>query len=282
MHTCKNEECFEEIPDHRKYCSFKCRNIYVNRHIRDYTKNVKTANELSDHKKNAYELDPSKCVYCGEIIPYNKRINKFCNHSCSAAYINTKRDRKKYEISEDGLKTIRNANQNKHLILVEAYQKNPKYCQICGSVLEYEKRTRKTCSDKCLKNLITFNSKSNPNCGGETNRKKFKYKGICMDSSWEVTLAHWMDENNIEWKRDKNIWFEWIDEFNQKHRYHPDFYLPIIDLYVDPKNNYLIKQDKFKLEYVKRYHNLNLIFGEVENIIIEIKKLLNLKKEAVL
>ncbi len=31
----------------------------------------------------------AKCLFCGESIPYEKRQNKFCNHSHAAAYINS-------------------------------------------------------------------------------------------------------------------------------------------------------------------------------------------------
>ena len=31
-----------------------------------------------------YCKNPNYCAYCNKIIPYKKRRNKFCNHSCSA------------------------------------------------------------------------------------------------------------------------------------------------------------------------------------------------------
>lgn len=34
------------------------------------------------YKKKYYD-DPKKCLYCGEIIPYEKKFNKFCNLRCS-------------------------------------------------------------------------------------------------------------------------------------------------------------------------------------------------------
>ena len=35
-----------------------------------------------------YNLDPLFCKCCNKVIPYEKRINKFCNSSCSASYNN--------------------------------------------------------------------------------------------------------------------------------------------------------------------------------------------------
>lgn len=38
--------------------------------------------------KITYEQNPKRCKVCGNIIPYEKRQNDFCNHSCSASYNN--------------------------------------------------------------------------------------------------------------------------------------------------------------------------------------------------
>lgn len=38
--------------------------------------------------KTIYEQNPKICKACGTIIPYEKRRNDFCNHSCSASYNN--------------------------------------------------------------------------------------------------------------------------------------------------------------------------------------------------
>ena len=46
---------------------------------------------------------PSGCLYCGEPIPYEKRGNKFCNHSCSASFSNqgTQRHKVKPGVNPD-------------------------------------------------------------------------------------------------------------------------------------------------------------------------------------
>lgn len=38
--------------------------------------------------RKSYEENPKYCKYCGKIIPYEKRRNDFCDHSCSASYNN--------------------------------------------------------------------------------------------------------------------------------------------------------------------------------------------------
>ncbi len=38
--------------------------------------------------RSTYEQNPKRCKACGDVIPYEKRQNDFCNHSCSASYNN--------------------------------------------------------------------------------------------------------------------------------------------------------------------------------------------------
>lgn len=124
------------------------------------------------------------------------------------------------------------------------------------------------CSKECYKQLCSLNARINPNCGGETNFKRYYYKDIMFDSSWEVDIAKLMDKLNIKWIRTKKLILYWFDINQIKRRYHPDFYLPEYDLYLDPKNNYKQKLDKEKLLKVKENNlNINLIVGIKEEII---------------
>lgn len=90
MKKCKNIECGNLIDDKRVYCSLTCRNVFVNKNMRDYSIVSKTMIEKS---LNEYEKNPKYCMneMCGKKIPYNKRNNVFCNSSCSAKETNNKR-----------------------------------------------------------------------------------------------------------------------------------------------------------------------------------------------
>ncbi len=85
------------------------------------------------------------------------------------------------------------------------------------------------------------------------NRGK-KYKDIWFDSAWEVRVAVSLDENNIRWERPK-IGFLW----NEKNKYYPDFYLPDFDVYLDPKNEYLVKKDAFKISEASHLNNIRVL-----------------------
>ena len=51
----------------------------------DYNK-IKEENYKSP--EDLYYENPKYCKHCGELIPYEKRENDFCNHSCSASFNN--------------------------------------------------------------------------------------------------------------------------------------------------------------------------------------------------
>jgi hypothetical protein len=93
-----------------------------------------------------------------------------------------------------------------------------------------------------------------------------------MDSSWEVVLAEFLDVNSIIWIRDKKIHFKWIDPSGRSRRYHPDFYLPEYDIYLDTKNKYLIEKDRYKIDYVENHSNITILMGSVEYIQNELKE----------
>jgi hypothetical protein len=92
--------------------------------------------------------------------------------------------------------------------------------------------------------------------GGTNRRKTFLYKNVILESSYELKVAKELDNNGILWERPKR--FHWIDNFGIKHHYTPDFYLLDYDLYLDPKNDYLIKKDKDKIERVQNQNNIKI------------------------
>jgi hypothetical protein len=85
-----------------------------------------------------------------------------------------------------------------------------------------------------------------------------EYKGILLDSSWELELAKRLDELKIKWIRPEPI--PWIDGEGIVHNYFPDFYLEDYDLYLDPKNPQAVKVQKKKLDVLlNQYDNIVII-----------------------
>ena len=65
-------------------------NTYNRNKLKEFIElnNVDTSHIKTKLTKDTYEQNPKHCKYCGEVIPYEKRENDFCNHSCAASYNN--------------------------------------------------------------------------------------------------------------------------------------------------------------------------------------------------
>ena len=79
---------------------------------------IKSAKSQQKQKKKRidnYNLDPSLCEYCNKPLLYEKRKNKFCNHSCAASFNN--------------IGTVRHGKlRKKECINCKKITKNEKYC----------------------------------------------------------------------------------------------------------------------------------------------------------
>lgn len=100
--------------------------------------------------------------------------------------------------------------------------------------------------------------------GGHESKQHLIYKGVCLHSSYETTLAIDLDKNNIKWFRPNPM--GWIDDEGKNHRYYADFYLPDYDIYLDPKNDFLIEHvnpvfgitDREKINKVAEQNNVRI------------------------
>lgn len=102
------------------------------------------------------------------------------------------------------------------------------------------------------KRKISETMKKNPNAGGlrqgSGRGKKCWYESkiagkVFLDSTWELAYAKWLDENNINWKRN---WIKFPYEREGKTRYYiPDFYLIDSDEYIEVKG-FERTEDKLK------------------------------------
>lgn len=108
--------------------------------------------------------------------------------------------------------------------------------------------------------------------GGWHTSKSIEYNGTNLDSTYEFEVAKTLDENQVKWERP--TYFIWEDTKGIKHRYYPDFYLPEYNVYLDPKNDYLInnKTKKFgitdveKIEIVQQQNRIHIIILDKNNL----------------
>lgn len=235
-------------PECQFYCSKRC-----------------SENGLSIQKRQYKEITLN-CLICGTefLTSTKKHAAKTCSISCATRLGIKNTPQEHLDAKKEKLR-ISARNQ----IRIKREKGIPEChilkCKICNNDFESKIKTRKTCSKECFSALCSSNAKAHPNCGGETNYKRYQYKDITMDSSWEVELAKWMDENNIKWIRSRKICLFWKDETGGLRRYYPDFYLPDYNVYLDPKNKYLQEKDKFKLDNI-RSQNIIVFSGYLDNI----------------
>lgn len=222
------------------------------------------------------------CEFCGK--EFTTSINKKRKTKCCSSTCAKKLARKtSIEKHPDIINSVSQKTKNNWKNGVYDFKKTrlnnlsmkDSLCVICNKSFRHlPYRVKKTCSKDCFKKYCSLLSQQNVNCGGQTNYKKFIYKNISMDSKWEVEIAEFLDSSGIEWVRNRKILFYWTDANGFRRRYYPDFYIPKYNVYLDPKNKFLLIKDEFKLKQVIKENNINLIYGLKDTIIDNLKVLM--------
>lgn len=103
----------------------------------------------------------------------------------------------------------------------------------------------------------TINNKIITNDWHNNNLIKIWYKNNCFDSSWEIKFVQYLDEHSIIWERPKQS-FEYLWN-NSIHKYYPDIYLPIYNLYIEIKG---IPNERDYAKWSQFQNNLDIYDGE--------------------
>lgn len=199
-----------------------------------------------------------KCLWCQKIFlsTTHKKSKVCCSKKCASKYAQSRVDS---EIHKKSVQRMKHYPMEKEFV-----------CVVCGNKFFRKVNNgvviRKTCSKKCYSILDSKWTRENPNCGGKLGYRRFKYRGFTMDSRWEVDLAKWMDEKYILWERNRKYMFLWVDENGNDRKYFPDFYLPSLNVYLDPKNNFYLQRDLPKLKYVIQKYGITLLYGNLDII----------------
>lgn len=217
---CKNVECEKETNDKNLYCSLTCRNVFVNKYLRNYDKYSNTCKQKKDEKEIEYFKNPKICPSCNKIIAYDVRYNTYCNSSCQASITNAKRE---YTWSDSIKKSI-------HKYLIENGIKKE------GQIGVYEK--------ECLNCKTTFLHKRNemkycsPNCTKEYRRRHMdeyqKYKQDCLFKFNLADYPNYFDFSLIE----KYGWYSPTNKKNNLEGVSRDHMLSVregFELGIDPK-----------------------------------------------
>jgi len=199
------------------------------------------------HSTNVNKPRPTelKCEFC------NKIYDAFRNYSAHTVKCAKNKDRKNYINGMTGLTGDLYPRKdyipwNKGMPLDEIklhYDGNFRQ-----GIKEHTAETKNLLSIKACERLQK-NSKYS---------KNIEYKpGVVLESSFEVRTAVILDELGIKWikVRQGYIW----NDAGKTRRYIPDFYLPKYDLFLDPKNDYLIKKDKVKIDSAMELNNIKVV-----------------------
>lgn len=283
----------------------QCGNLFtkLSKHIK-YNQKLKQKNFcsktcLTASRKNGAEVI---CLNCGiSFYKLKNQIEKrelhFCSSSCSAIYHNNLRKENDYYTSEKFLesiiktsKTLKEKYSSGELIpnkratkRLKIYNKTKRkkhsdvtlICKICKKeyTIPFCKRTNKTCGNLDCKIEASVGCRTYPNGKRKLSWyfNKYQNKKVLLESSWEVELAEFLDNNTIEWIRPKFI--KWQDSQGTTRRYFPDFYLPKQNLYLDPKNPYAMSMGNTKEKMIAIANKVNIWYGQLEELKNKIKSL---------
>lgn len=108
--------------------------------------------------------------------------------------------------------------------------------------------------------------------GGVRPSRRVQYNGITLGSTYELDVAKSLDENGIDWTTCKK--FHYVDPFGKSRTYTPDFYLPEYDIYLDPKNDFLIEninpslgfKDSEKIKRVMEQNDVKILILDKDHL----------------
>ncbi len=119
----------------------------------------------------------------------------------------------------------------------------------------WDDASRKIMSDHAIRRAI----------GGKFINGRYEYNGESFASSYEIHVVKSLDANMIKWNKCKKT-FHYVGPDGKTRTYLPDLYLPDFDIYLDPKNDFLINNpnpslgfnDCEKIKIVEKTHNIKV------------------------
>lgn len=100
---------------------------------------------IRDDNAAEYNKNPRRCEYCDSILPYRKRMNRFCNSSCSASHNNVGRIRNPTGLNGKMGKRVKRAKRTN-----DRKSQRRKRCLFCDTILSGAQK--KYCSLECHRN----------------------------------------------------------------------------------------------------------------------------------
>jgi hypothetical protein len=204
---------------------------------------------------------------CKIIKPFN---SIFCSRSCSTINHNLSRPKRSNDSRLKTSHTLKSKYASGELIpnLPPNSKKISEYpftrlyglynCHHCSISFWQVRYNQKCCSIECRDNIRSQNKCRKTHI---TFFSKYDNKLIDLQSTWELSIAEWLDSVNIIWSRPSKRIKWYYPETNQYKTYLPDFYLVDYNQYLDVKNPIKMMQDHAKLEHIKSI--IPLMVGDI-------------------
>ena len=167
-------------------------------------------------------------------------------------------------------------------------------CKYCGKQFFRRKAIRIFCSCTCsgkylgehvLKGkIVTIATReklskiaTERNCGFIKTKfykvfSPYQNKFVSLQGTYELKYAEYLNENNINWVRSKEMNIQYMKDDGVNRNYFPDFYLPDSDEYVEIKG-YFFPKDKEKMETVVKQNPMKKIRMLFKEDLINLKVL---------
>ena len=274
-----------------KYCSKEFETgPSLGSHTRSHTRKLVECNichqkfgekQLDKHKVNCLKKEESSyktCEKCGK--DFKSYYSRFCSRSCANGHVVGEEQKLKTSktltgriLTDNPIKTKLSEEERRKKKEAYLFKRKDKFCSYCGLKTRSvnNQPTKNFCVPQCResKEQISrkISSKVKGITGGYRERggrgKGCHYKGIWLDSTWELSLVQRLDDLSIEWERDtKKHVFEYVDAEGKYRKYYPDFFIPSLDLYIEVKG-YWTPETRHKMSSVKeRHRHLNLLVLE--------------------
>ena len=218
------------------------------------------------------------CELCNKEHDGSFGSGRFCSRLCASRF-STKDSKNKTKIVKCvkcKKELIVGKRSEKNLVCYECKPKIQRICPTCKKVFYVLHVTGRTyCNKKCIHinehyRQLHRESAERREFGGHTSKQSIYYKRldnteVYLHSSFEIKVATELDSYNISWIRPPPL--SWVDQNNEKRRYYPDFYLPDFNIFLDPKNDYLIRKDKEKIKRVCTQNNVKILVLSEESLI---------------
>ena len=231
---------------------------------RVYTENIKNSFYKKIEKWKQYYANPNKCLCCGNDIDWFKRHCICCSQKCSAVIANSKQSKESRAKQVQSLKQNIAKRKESNTYTTTKRMCYISFCVECGILIR--NKNVKTCSEKCRSQILSRTAKNNPKMGGNKNTRAYgwyesSFAGrVWLESSYEYKVAVELDTNNINWTRPKYL------PYGNGKKYFADFYLVDYDVYLDPKNDYLISIDTEKIIKVMEENSVKVIILDKNNL----------------